>query len=567
MISALTAATRLWAFALAVCLGCFLPVTCYGQTPSTPAEDTRPQRAAAPVVLEERTLFELKTGLGAITAAERAQAVSQRILQFAQNETLAPDSLKLSTAAGAILIEAGANLIFAVTPADATANGRPREKLAAEYLRTIAEAVTTYRQERAPLSILIRIGYTIIAALALLAGFWMLNRLFGWIREQIDSWNIGLNFANLQLLGANRVRGLLRNLARFGLLAARLLLLYIFIPIVLGFFPRTRAISTLIFDNLFASLRLVADTIVGYLPSLFIIVLVVVIAYYLARFSGFIFDEIDAGNITIPGFFRGWAKPTNKLTIFFIIALAATVAFPYLPGFNSPAFQGISVFLGVLFSLSSSAAVANIVSGVILIYTRSFDIDDLIKIGDATGIIIEKGLLVTRIRTPKNVVISIPNSAVIGNNVINYSVSRRDYNTPLTLNTTITLGYDIPWRKVHQTLIAAARSTNHIVAEPAPFVLQTSLDDYYVSYELNACTERPDLLPRIYSELHQNMQDCCNAADIEILSPRYTALRDGNHSTIPQEYLPKDYAPPGFKIDADSSALNGQNQPGRVEGA
>jgi small-conductance mechanosensitive channel len=188
------------------------------------------------------------------------------------------------------------------------------------------------------------------------------------------------------------------------------------------------------------------------------------------------------------------------------------------------------------------------VAGVILIYTRAFHMGDRVKIGDAMGDIVEKTLLVTRIRTPKNVVITIPNSTVLNSQIVNYSSLAKAPGNNLILHTTVTLGYDLPWRKVHETLISAARASQHILVEPAPFVLQTSLDDSYVSYELNAYTDKPIMMGVIYSELHQNIQDKCNEVGIEILSPHYRAVRDGNQNTIPENYLPTNYVAPGFKI-------------------
>lgn len=230
-----------------------------------------------------------------------------------------------------------------------------------------------------------------------------------------------------------------------------------------------------------------------------------------------------------------------------MIALAAVVAFPYLPGFDSPAFRGVSVFLGILFSLGSTSAVANVVGGVILIYTRAFQIGDRIQIGDVTGDVLEKTLLVTRIITPTNRIITIPNSSLLSSNVINFSVASRELQRYLILQTTVTLGYGLPWRTVHATLTQAALATTDILSEPEPFVLQTSLDDFYVSYQLNAYTNHPERMVNIYSVLHQNIQDHCNEAGIEIMSPSYSALRDGHHSTIPENYLPSDYRAPGFR--------------------
>jgi small-conductance mechanosensitive channel len=153
---------------------------------------------------------------------------------------------------------------------------------------------------------------------------------------------------------------------------------------------------------------------------------------------------------------------------------------------------------------------------------------------EVVGDVVERTPFVTRVRTPKQEFITIPNSNILSGNVVNYSTSKK--RDGIILHTTVTIGYDIPWRKVHQTLIDAALKTKNINPEPLPFVLQTSLDDYYVSYQLNAYSDDPNEQPQIYSDLHQNIQDMFNENGIEILSPRYIASRDGNESTIPKEY-------------------------------
>jgi small-conductance mechanosensitive channel len=183
----------------------------------------------------------------------------------------------------------------------------------------------------------------------------------------------------------------------------------------------------------------------------------------------------------------------------------------------------------------------------VLTYARAFRVGDRVQIANTVGEVIDKGLLVTRVRTIKNVEITIPNGMVMGSHIINYSTASQEHG--LILNTTVTLGYDISWRLIHETLIKAARATNGILPEPRPFVLQTSLDDFYVSYELNAYTDQPNKMAVVYSDLHQNIQDFCNEAGIEILSPHYKALRDGNPSTIPSDYQPRDYQAPPFQVN------------------
>jgi small-conductance mechanosensitive channel len=243
--------------------------------------------------------------------------------------------------------------------------------------------------------------------------------------------------------------------------------------------------------------------------------------------------------------------PTFKLARLAIIAFAAVMAFPHIPGSSTPAFQGISIFLGLIVSLSSSSAIGNMMAGVVLTYTRAFNTGDRVRIADTYGDVVERTLLVTRVRTIKNVVVTIPNAIVLGSHIDNYSTLAAE--NGLILHTTITIGYDAPWRRVHELLIEAARATDGIRKEPPPFVRQTSLNDFHVSYEINACAVEPRGMDRIYSDLHQNIQEKFNEAGIEIMSPGYTAVRDGNTVTIPPERRPRGYEAPGFRVEAPAT--------------
>jgi len=329
-------------------------------------------------------------------------------------------------------------------------------------------------------------------------------------------------------------------------LVAVLLLFYFYLPLVFSFFPWTRGLAGTLFGYLLSPLAAVWRGLLSFLPNIFFIGVIAVVTHYTNRLIGWFFHEVGKGTISLPGFYKDWAAPSFKIVRFLVIAFALVVVFPYLPGAGSPAFQGVGVFLGLLFSLGSASAIGNTIAGVVLTYTRAFNLGDRVKIADTTGDVIEKTLLVTRVRTTKNVDITIPNALVLGSHIINFSSSAQQRG--LILHTTVTIGYDVPWKKVHELLISAARSTQDILPEPTPFVLQTSLDDFYVSYELNAYTNQPGIMARIYSELHQNIQDKFNEAGVEIMSPHYSAMREGNQTTVPEDYLPRDYAPPSFRV-------------------
>lgn len=367
----------------------------------------------------------------------------------------------------------------------------------------------------------------------------------GWRNTRIKS----IKIQRLELLTADRLTDGLIVVARNLRIIVNIILGFIYLAIVFSFFPPTQDLVAGLVGNIGAAVTQGWQGFVAYLPNLLNLILIFFLTRYLLRFLHFLSKEVGKGNITLGGFYPEWAEPTYQLVRILLVALMLVVAFPFLPGSASPAFQGLSIFFGFLFSMGSSSVVANVMAGIVLTYTRAFKIGDRVKIADTVGDVIERTLLITRIKTIKNVDITVPNGMVLSSHIINYSSSAGK--TGLILHTTVTIGYNVPWPKVHETLIDAALATEHILDKPKPFVFQTSLDDFYVSYEINAYTDVPRQMAEIYSDLHQNIQDKCNQAGIEITSPHYAAVRDGHISTIPNEHLPKDYSPPGFRIEKD----------------
>ena len=510
-----------------------------------------------PVMLDNQELFTIRQGIGSFSAQERAKSITDRIEKIADDDVLSPEDLtiKIDPEDKNPSIILGDTVIATITSKDAKLHAVSQEVLAERALAKMKAAIVRYRQERQPDNLFKDAVLTVSATLATVLIFWVIifisSRVFPQIQRLITSLVPGVEFQNFEIISSRTIGIFSLRILQFIRTLIILTILYFYLTFVLRLFPWTRKFGDGFLQYFFRALEVFSQEIAKYLPNIFIILLIVFITHYLLRAIKPFFTALARENLVIHGFYPDWANPTYNLLSLLIIALAIVIAFPYLPGFNSPAFQGVSVFLGVLFSLGSTSAIANVVGGIILIYTRSFQLGDKISIGDVIGDVIEKGLLVTRIRTPANRIITIPNSSLLNTNVINFSVSQREFKQPLILQTTVTLGYDLPWRKVHATLKEAALATKFIVSEPAPFVLQTSLDDFYVSYQLNAYTDHPSKMVYIYSELHQNIQDKCNEVGIEIMSPHYKALRDGNHSTIPENYLPEDYQSPAFGIQSN----------------
>lgn len=510
------------------------------------------------VVLDGKPLFAVNTNLGGFSPTERAEIASEKLAKIAKNSHIPVAAIHSETSQDYTVIAARTVktiLIITITPKDAQAAQKPQVELADFYVETIRSAISTYREERSVQNILRGIGYTVIATLALIIAINVMNKLFtatlDRIKRWLDQYDHRLRASGNRLISLTPFVSLFLRFAELTRNFLYLLLISFYIFLILSFFPWTQEFSNNFWAIIAATLGGAERAIVGYVPSLLTLILIVFITREVLAFTHLFFQEIKQGNIMIPWFHTDWIEPTFQLVRFFLLAIAIAIGLPFLPGFQSPAFQGVSLVISALFTLGAANAVANIVGGVITVYTRAFQLGDMIRIGELIGIVVEKNLLVTRICTPKNVIITLPNSTILNSNIVNYSAlaKRPNDETGLILHTTITLGYDVPWQKVHQALIQAAQLTPHILPEPSPFVLQTALNDFHVSYELNAYTDRPDRMQFLYSDLHQNIQEQCNQVGIEILSPSYLAMRDGNHSTIPESYLPKEYQAPGFRVN------------------
>jgi small-conductance mechanosensitive channel len=524
----------------------FGPPPSWGQNDSTSAIKTE---RGYPVVFHD-TLFYMYSKLGPFSPADRAQAVVQRITALAQDPFFKADSLQVSENELTTDIMYQDRIIMSVTDADARARNETRSEMANSDLEILNKAIQQERESTSLKSIIVQVLSTMLVILILIVMVYFVHRLFKLAYQRIRSLKglvfKGLNIKGLEILPAEKQVKLVLYIGKALEVIIVLLLIYFTLPLVFSFFPWTKDISSELLQFIMKPLKMIVVGMLAFLPNLFIILVVYIVIRYAVKLVKLISDGVEKGTISFPRFYPDWAKPTFNLIRFALYAFMFVVIFPYLPGSSSPAFRGVSIFLGLLFSLGSTSAIANLIAGLVITYMRSFKLGDRVKIGDEVGDVIEKSLLLTRIRTIKNEEVTIPNSTIMSRHTINYSSASQ--NLGLILHTTVTIGYDAPWRTVHQLLVSAAKSTPGVLNQPEPFVLQTSLDDSYVSYQINAYTNEPNRMAEIYSELHQNIQDKFNEAKVEILSPRYRTIRDGNQTTIPVDYLPEGYRAPAFKI-------------------
>jgi small-conductance mechanosensitive channel len=513
-----------------------------------------------PVTVEGQEVLRIYEGIGSFTAQDRAQAASERFekLIYAPAADLA--NIAAGDSAYGTAITLGDNVLLVVTDDDARHFHMSRQVLANLFARRIRDAISEARLQHSAQFLIRAAIYAVITLALYLLIVWLVVRATRWLLTVLRSMAAGfkgIRIQQSQIIAGERMAAVLIA----GVQLVRFLLLFVFTWIFLAtefnYFPWTREHGARLLSYIGTPVKFIGLAFLNYLPNLLYIVVIVAAMYYLLKFVQVLTREVERGNIRISGFYPEWSQPTYKIVRFLLFAFTAVIIYPYLPGENSPAFKGVGIFIGVLFSLGSTSAVANVVAGVILIYTRGFRVGDWVKIGDNMGEVTVQTMLATHVKTIRNEEIIIPNSVVLASFVTNYSLLAQ--NDGLILHTSVTIGYDTPWRKVHELLIEAALKTKNIVPSPAPFVLQNALEDSYVQYEINAYTDHPLLMVYIYSDLHANIQDCFYAAGVEIMSPVYHSLRDGNRAAIPAEFLPKDYHPRGFRIAKDDAAPGGKS--------
>lgn len=469
---------------------------------------------------------------------ERALLIEKRLEQIASDMSRDPDDI--TTLPEKDLLNVNLKDYYIMTLRDGDFDHPPEETFETAAHKIVERMKTVIKEERASHGpeVLIRGGIsTAVSTLALILIFFIFSKVFPRIYSVIEEKGKripSLKIQNWEVLNSQRVVAFILWIAQTIRVLLTLLAIYIYVPLVLSFFPLTAPMAPTIFNFVAAPLKEMLHAFVGFIPNIFIILVIAVITAYVLKLIRFFFDEIEKGNIEFKGFYRDWAMPSFMLVRGLVIAFSLVVIFPYIPGSDSSAFKGVSVFFGVLLSLGSSSSIANIVAGVVITYMRPFKIGDVVKVNDTMGRVTEKNLLVTRIRTNKNVDITVPNSMILGSHIVNFSNNAET--DGLILSVRVDMGYEVPWQKIHKLLKEVARRTKDILPEPEAFIWHTNLDDNYISYELNAYTRNAPAMGQIKSDLLRNIQDVFHENGLELVSPMYTAVRDGNETTLPKEF-------------------------------
>jgi small-conductance mechanosensitive channel len=487
------------------------------------AASAQDEIATAPVEVDNVVLFRVR-GTSSYPAASRADLIRQRITEAASDPAIPLEAFRTAEGeGGSIRIMAGDNALMHVVDADAALEQVGQTALALSHLSRIRQAVASYRAARSPSALrrgaFTALGATLVLAVAIVALLWLWRRLDAFLIRRLRSRIQSVEIQSFEVMRAERIW----NATRSALMTIRtvivLALALVYIGFVLGQFPWTRGLSSNMVTFALGPLQVIGNGIVANIPSLVFLAVLFFVVRVLLRLTRLFFDQVGRGTVKLANFEAEWAEPTYKIVRVAIIAFGLIVAYPYIPGSESAAFKGVSVFIGIVFSLGSSTAIANIVAGYMMTYRRAFKVGDRVKLGDAVGDVLEIRLQVTRLRSPKNEELIIPNSQILSNEVINYSsIARQD---GLILHTEVGIGYETPWRQVEAMLIMAAERTSGLTMEPRPFVLEKKLADFAVTYELNVYCRNVPLMARLYAELHRNILDVFNEYGVQIMTPAY----------------------------------------------
>jgi small-conductance mechanosensitive channel len=490
----------------------------------------------APLVIDGDTLLVLYARKGGLYPEARVEQASSKILYQGKRLTMFADSVYVYESDFFSDIMAGNDVILSVTDIDALWQNTTRQKLAINYAEIIRSKIAEIHEEYGLQQKLYGLMWVVIIIVVqwflIKTTLWLYRRWLYRLLKLTMRREIPLKIKDYEVLNVRR-RGILF-LFFFRLFRILLIILQLLIsvPLLFSVFPETKTFAVTIIRNIWNPFVDIVLSVIGYLPNLCKIVVIIVCFHYIVKAFRYLSNEVASGKLKINGFYADWAQPTYFILRFLLYSFMFVMIWPLLPSSNSEIFQGVSVFIGVLVSLGSTSIVGNVMAGLVMTYMRPFRVGDFIRFGDVEGFVLEKTALVTRIRTRKNEVITIPNSNLMTAQTSNFTFAAENYG--VIVHTKVTIGYDMKHELIESLLLAAAKSTKNLLQKPLPFVRVTALDDFYVEYEINAYTHHTEHLSDIYSELHQHILDHFHGAGVEIMSPHIFAHRNDLELQIPK---------------------------------
>ena len=490
-------------------------------------EKLRNKMRGRPIVFEKDTLYYLYTSYGPYDIDTRVKYVEEKLKELYNDPYFVADSIKIKPAGDYLSVMYNDKTITGISMVDALWENSSQTELAQRYANIIKNTIVKYKEQNSLKSVLIRLAELLLVLFIAFILVWAINRLFDFLKKiTLNSEHRFLTSIRIRNYDFIKKPGIVKALVKLLAILRIVFLLFLLItiiPLIFDIFPSTQYLSKIIVQWISEPIKNVAIAIIGYLPHLFYIVIIAVITRYVLKILRFFALEIERGILKIKGFHPEWAHTTYVLARMMLWVLALVIMFPHLPGSDSDAFKGISVFLGVLISLGSSSAISNAIAGIVISYMRPFQVGDWIKSGEIIGTVIEKNALVTRLKTINNEDITIPNSAILSGATMNFTSIGKEIG--LALNVQVKVRYDYSDNLVEELLIEAALKTNGISPKPHPYIFQISLSELNAVYELNAYTFHTENMYFIKSDLTKNIQSTFRQANIEIFSTQYVEIR------------------------------------------
>ncbi|MGB5176233.1 MAG: mechanosensitive ion channel family protein [Thermoanaerobaculia bacterium] len=505
----------------------------------------------ADVTFMNRRITRLRAQIMGNLPRVRVKEASERIeKQVELRRTQPVDSVYIDQG---VLIRIDEKTIFAITTADLdVVAGETLDGRAEEAIANLEKAIGEAEALRRPGQLLKSAGRALV--ITLIYVLWILlllrlRRMFERRLMKLTGQKLRGSVAGEIATDSKQKVKIVKYARQFVQIISVLLILassYLWLAAVLKRFPYTRPWGEALGDYLLGIFAWIGNGILKAIPGLFIVVVIYFLTRATSRAVSAAFTAVQEERLHLPVLHAETAQPTRRLVIVALWLLAVVVAFPYLPGSSTDAFKGLSVFLGLMISLGSTGVVNQAMSGLMLMYSRALRVGDWVLVGSVEGEVLQMGMLSTKVRTRAGEEVTVPNAVVIAKETVNYT---RFAKAGVRVNTTVTIGYDTPWRQVHALLEGAAANTAGLRKEPPPFVLQTGLSDWYPEYRLVAVIEDPSIRPLVLSDLHQNIQDLFNQFGVQIMSPHYI-----NNPPEPFVVPPERRSPPPAPAESTSES-------------
>ncbi len=493
-------------------------------------EVTAKEVYSAWVKLGGRHVLAIHAGAAGFSLEERARIVSGRISKLARDPAVRSDSITVNEGTSGTEILSGKVLVMTVTDLDAALEGKERRALALDDARVIRTAIEEYRRDFSLKVIFLACVWSLLATGVLIAWFFLLKKLISWSTARIDSWRgrwiRSITIQRHVILPADRIAAGIAGFLRITLHTLSVVVIYFYLNLVLSFFPWTRGFASRLLGFLVSLLLSVWHAIVSYSPNLAVIAVIAVVTWYLLGFVKPFFGAIAKGTISFPGFPREWAEPTRRIARILVVAVAVVVAIPFLPGAGSLALEGIAVFLAALLIVGSASSVSSAFAGIVLVYMRAYAEGDRGRIGDVAGEVVERSLLLTRLRTAGNEEVTIPNAIVLKSRIVNSSAMALERGVPVEV--LVTVGRAASRAKAEQIMLAVATASAGLRKDPGPFVRFEGMGDDGVYLRLTAFAMDPDDLSAVGSGLMTAIMDAMAAGGIEVSSLGHARAADGD---------------------------------------